>query len=156
MGTKMHAYKGSHSWRCNWETTLWLLTFCGYLVDTNFVLGVQWIYYLGKFSINYQIMEMEFKGEYGRKVVLRGMTNGAPRIVLTKKMENIFRHGVEYFSKMDLQSCYHQFKKKEQWLYAKVSKMKIWHDKGFTFGTCDQYARYAGKSKEDLGHIVLT
>jgi hypothetical protein len=63
------------------------------LADTNVVLGVQWLYSLGKHSINYQAMELEFKGVDGKKVVLRGMSNGAPRIVLSKRMEGIFRHG---------------------------------------------------------------
>ena len=38
-------------------------------------------------------MELEFKATDGRKVVLRGMSNDAPRIVLAKRMEGIFRHG---------------------------------------------------------------
>jgi len=30
--------------------------------NTNVVLGVQWLYSLGKYSTNYQTMEMEFQG----------------------------------------------------------------------------------------------
>jgi len=58
-----------------------------YVVDlenTNVFLGVQWVYSLGKFSMKNQLMEMEFKGEDGRKIVMRGMTNGSPRIVSSK------------------------------------------------------------------------
>jgi hypothetical protein len=36
---------------------------------------------------------MEFRDRDGKKVVLRGMSTGAPRTVLTKRMERIFRHG---------------------------------------------------------------
>jgi hypothetical protein len=38
-------------------------------------------------------MEMEFKEADGRKVVLRGMSNDAPRIISAKWMEGIFQHG---------------------------------------------------------------
>lgn len=37
-------------------------------------------------------MELKLKVD-GKKVVLRGISNGGPRIVLTKRMEIIFRHG---------------------------------------------------------------
>jgi hypothetical protein len=33
------------------------------------------------------------KNQDGKKVFLRGMSTGAPRIVLAKRMERIFRHG---------------------------------------------------------------
>jgi hypothetical protein len=38
-------------------------------------------------------MELEFREVDGKKLVLRGMSNGAPRIVSAKNMEGIFRHG---------------------------------------------------------------
>ena len=38
-------------------------------------------------------MELEFKVVDGKMVVLRGMSNDALRIVSTKQMEVIFRHG---------------------------------------------------------------
>jgi hypothetical protein len=38
-------------------------------------------------------MDLEFKEADGRKVVLRCMSNDAPRIVLAKQMEGIFGHG---------------------------------------------------------------
>jgi hypothetical protein len=43
--------------------------------------------------MNYQIMEMRFHIANGKKVVLRGVSNGDPKIVSTKRMEAIFRHG---------------------------------------------------------------
>jgi hypothetical protein len=48
---------------------------------------------LGKYLVDYKTMELEFRETYGRKVVLRGMANDSPRIVLTKWIKGIFRHG---------------------------------------------------------------
>jgi hypothetical protein len=59
--------------------------------DTNVVLGVQWLYSLGKYSTNYQTMEMEFQGQDGRRVVLRGMNTYPPKVVTAKKMEAVMR-----------------------------------------------------------------
>jgi hypothetical protein len=55
------------------------------LQDTNIILGVQWLVSLGKHFVDYQAMELEFKAVDGRKVVLRGMSNDAPRIISTKQ-----------------------------------------------------------------------
>jgi hypothetical protein len=63
------------------------------LSDTDVVLGVQWMITLGKITTNYQTLEMGFRDQDGKKVVLRGMSTGAPRTVLAKRMERIFRHG---------------------------------------------------------------
>jgi hypothetical protein len=62
------------------------------LSDIYVVLGVQWTISLGKINTNYQTLEMGFRDQDGKKVVLRGMSIGAPRTVSTKKMESIFRH----------------------------------------------------------------
>jgi hypothetical protein len=51
------------------------------LSDTDVVLGVQWLYSLGKISTNYQTLKMSFKDANGTKVVLRGISLGAPRTV---------------------------------------------------------------------------
>ena len=48
---------------------------------------------LGKISINYQTLEMGFRDSEGKKIVLRGMSTGAPRTVSAKRMEKIFQHG---------------------------------------------------------------
>jgi hypothetical protein len=48
---------------------------------------------LGKITTNYQTLEMGFRDHDGKKVVLRGMSTGAPRTVSAKRMERIFRHG---------------------------------------------------------------
>ena len=55
---------------------------------------------LGKITTNYQTLEMGFRDQDRKKVVIRGMSIGAPRAVLAKRMERIFRHGeVAYATK---------------------------------------------------------
>jgi hypothetical protein len=52
---------------------------------------------LGKITTNYKTLEMGFRDQDGKKVVLRGMLKGAPRTISAKRMERIFKHGeVEY------------------------------------------------------------
>jgi hypothetical protein len=63
------------------------------LSDTDVVLGVQWMITLEKITTNYQTLEMGFKDQDGKKVVLRGISTGAPRTVSAKRMERIFKHG---------------------------------------------------------------
>jgi hypothetical protein len=63
------------------------------LLNTDVVLGVQWMITLGKNTTNYQTLEMRFRDQDGKKVVLRGMLTGAPMTVSAKRMERIFRHG---------------------------------------------------------------
>ena len=41
--------------------------------DTNVVLGIQWLYSIGKYTTNQRTMEMEFTRSDGKKVVLRAM-----------------------------------------------------------------------------------
>jgi hypothetical protein len=61
------------------------------VLDTNVVLGVQWLYSLGKYTTNYQTMEMEFQGQDGKRVVLRGMNTYPPKVVTAEKMEAVMR-----------------------------------------------------------------
>ena len=49
--------------------------------DTNVVLGVKWLYSIGKYSTDYKTMEMEFQGTDGRRVVLRGMNTYPAKVV---------------------------------------------------------------------------
>ena len=58
--------------------------------DTNIVLGVQWLYYIGKHSIDYQTLEMEFQGPDGKRVVLRGMHTYPPGVASSQRMEAVF------------------------------------------------------------------
>jgi hypothetical protein len=67
-----------------------------YVVDlsnTDVVLGVHWMITLRKITTNYQTLEMGFRDQDGKKVVLRGMSTGAPRTISAKRMERIFIHG---------------------------------------------------------------
>jgi hypothetical protein len=68
------------------------------LSDTDVVLGVQWLITLGKITTNYQTLEMVFRDNDGKRFVLRGMSTRAPRIVSTKRMERMFRHGEATFA----------------------------------------------------------
>jgi hypothetical protein len=52
--------------------------------DTNIILGVQWLGSIGNNFVDNQAMELEFKATNCRKVVLRGMSNDAPKIVSAK------------------------------------------------------------------------
>jgi len=57
------------------------LTYDFYVVDledTNVLLGVQWLYSLGDFKMNYQDMRMEFMDTRGQHIILRGIPYGAP------------------------------------------------------------------------------
>ena len=60
--------------------------------DMSIVLGVQWLYSIGKYSTNYQTLEMEFRAPDGKRVVLRAMPNEASGSSTTKGVTIIFRH----------------------------------------------------------------
>jgi hypothetical protein len=60
------------------------------ILDTNIILGVQWISTLGPINTNYKTMEMSFNIEEGKRVMLEGMAGGTPRVVTSKKMHVIF------------------------------------------------------------------
>ena len=64
------------------------------LPDTNVILGVQWLSTLVPITTNYKTMEMSFNFDEGKRVTLKGMIKNTPRVVSTKRMETIFRHGV--------------------------------------------------------------
>jgi len=61
------------------------------ILDTNIILGVQWLSTLGPITTNYKTMEMSFNTEEGKRVMLKGMTGDSPRVVTAKKMHAIFR-----------------------------------------------------------------
>jgi hypothetical protein len=60
--------------------------------DKNVVLGVQWLYSIGRYTIDHRTMEMEFTGSDGKKVVLRAMHQYPPKIMSSHSMEEIMRH----------------------------------------------------------------
>lgn len=59
--------------------------------DTDAVLGIQWLRSLREISINLQTMELKFQSD-GKRIVLRGMSNGGPRVVSFKRMARLIRH----------------------------------------------------------------
>ena len=58
----------------------------------NMVLGFQWLYSTGKYSTNYQTLEMEFQALDGKSVVLNEIPNEASKLATKKGMTTIFRH----------------------------------------------------------------
>jgi hypothetical protein len=54
------------------------------LEETNVVLGVQWLYSLRDFKMNYQKMRMEFIDTRGQQVILRGISSREPRVFSNK------------------------------------------------------------------------
>ena len=63
------------------------------VLDTNVMLGVQWLYSLGRVTTNWKQLVMEFVGPNGKLVVLRGMHSYPPQTVWAHKMEADLRHG---------------------------------------------------------------
>ena len=61
--------------------------------DTNVVMGVQWLYYLGRVTIDWKQLVMEFTRLDGKQVVLRGMHSYPPQTVSAHRMEADLRHG---------------------------------------------------------------
>ena len=51
------------------------------VADADVVLGVQWLYSIGKYTTYYRAMEMEFQGPDGERIVLRGMNTYSPKPV---------------------------------------------------------------------------
>ena len=78
----------SHTMECSQRIPQLTVTLGNYTVietfyvvdvpDMKVVLGVQWMYSLGKYSTNYQTMEMDFTGVEGHTVVLREMNTYPP------------------------------------------------------------------------------
>jgi hypothetical protein len=85
------------------------------LSDTVVVLGVQWLYSLGEIGFNYQTLTMSFRDASGSRVVLRGMSTGAPRAVSAKWMERIFRHDDVAYATKCLTTTWKDSKGKEQY-----------------------------------------
>lgn len=57
------------------------------------VMGVQWLYSLGRVTTDYRKLEMESTGLDGNLVVLRGMHSYPPQTVSAHRMEADLRHG---------------------------------------------------------------
>ena len=63
------------------------------VADANVILGVQWLYSIGKYTMDYREMEMEFQVHDGKRVVLRGMNTYPPKPVSSQRMEAVLRQG---------------------------------------------------------------
>ena len=59
--------------------------------DTHVVLGVQWLYSIGKYTTDYKEMEMEFQGPDDKQVFLRGINTYPPKLVSSQRMEVVLR-----------------------------------------------------------------
>ena len=67
-----------------------------YVVDvanTNVILGVKWMYYIGEHSVNYQIPEMKFQDSTSVLRVVRGQHTYPNQVVTCNSMRYILRNG---------------------------------------------------------------
>ena len=60
------------------------------LVDTDIILGIQWLETFDQYTQSFKRMNFSFETD-GKKVLLRGMSNKGSREVTIKKMEAIFK-----------------------------------------------------------------
>ena len=109
-----------------------------YVSDTSIVLGVQWLYSIGKYSTKYQTIEMEFLALYGKRVVLRGIPNETLGLATTKGITNIFRHDDKTQEKI-WPNPTHKTSRKDQW-YGKgfpgsPPDKSMMHTRGFGRGS---------------------
>ena len=64
------------------------------VADTNVVLGVQWLYFLGENTMNYQVsVKIRFKILEAKPILLRGMHTYPNQVVSSHNMRFILRHG---------------------------------------------------------------
>ena len=52
------------------------------VADTHVVLGVQWLYSIGKYTTDYRAMEMEFQGPDGKRGSFEGHEHLSPKTSL--------------------------------------------------------------------------
>ena len=64
------------------------------ILDTNMILGVQWLITLGKVTTDWKALEMEWDDEKtGRHEKIRGQHTYPPQSVSAHRMEAVFRKG---------------------------------------------------------------
>ena len=63
------------------------------VVDTNLVMGFQWLYSIGENIVNYQVSEMSFKYSEGNPILVRGMHTYPNQVVSSHSMRSILIHG---------------------------------------------------------------
>ena len=62
--------------------------------DTNMILGVQWLITLGKVTMDWKTLEMEWDDEKtGRHEKIRGQHTYPPQTISAHRMEAVFRKG---------------------------------------------------------------
>ena len=62
------------------------------VADTNVVLGVQWLYYIGEHTVNYQIPELKFQDSKGVLRVVRGKHTYPKQVMTCNSMRYILQH----------------------------------------------------------------
>ena len=62
------------------------------VADTNVVLGVQWMYYLGENTMNYQVPKIRLKNSGGKPMFFRGMHAYPNKVMSSHIMRSILRH----------------------------------------------------------------
>jgi hypothetical protein len=82
---------------------------------------------LGKITTNYKTLEMGFRDRDGKKVVLRGMSIGAPRRVSAKR---IFRHGEVAYVAESLITTWKDSEGRQQY-HTKIRNLLGWHQQDF-------------------------
>ena len=87
--------------------------------DTSIVFGVQWLYSIGKYSTNYQTLEMEFLALDGKMAVLREIPNEALGSSTSKGMTTKFMHEGNTHTKIWPNPTY------------KTSRRDQWYKRGF-------------------------
>ena len=63
------------------------------LDDMEVILGIYWMETLDEYTQSFKWMEFSFELD-GKKVVLRGMSNGELKEILAQQMESILRHDI--------------------------------------------------------------
>ena len=63
------------------------------VADSNVVLGLKWMYYMGENSVNDQIPEMKFQESTGVLRVVRGQHTYPKQVVNCNIIRSILRHG---------------------------------------------------------------
>ena len=63
------------------------------VADTNVVLGMKFLYYIGEHSVNDQIPEMKFQDSTGVLRVVRRHHTFPNQVVTCNSMRSILRHG---------------------------------------------------------------
>ena len=104
------------------------------VADAHVVLGVQWLYSIRKYTIDYRAMEMEFQRLDGKQVVFRGMNTYPPKLVSSHRMEAFLKQDdIEWSTE-----CLVTFRKR------KPPENNTQHPTEFRLPYCRSTKRYSG------------